>query len=305
MLISKSISAGHTDIGKVRAANQDHYLVADLNKSMTVHSSTLPIEAETEFYGGLRAQLLLVADGISGAAGGEVASQIGIGTTAKYVLNTMPWFLSLEHDHEDDQREELIAALQSCEEAIEAQAAQHPRYEGMGTTLTMAYIVWPRMYVVHIGDSRCYVLRDDNLSQLTNDQTAAQALVDDGTITTEEAARSPLSHILVSSIGQGQSMFNPEVYRAELRPGDKVLLCTDGLSGELTDEQMATILADHESAEEATVALVDAANAAGGSDNITAVVAICHPPIDAPNRRGGAPGRQASDSPSSRPTDQG
>lgn len=289
MLITKSISAGHTDIGKVRATNEDHYLVADLNKSMLVHSSTLPIEDETEFYGGLSAQLLLVADGMGGTAGGDIASQIGVGTTAKYVLNTMPWFLSLEHDHEDDQREELLAALEACEEAVESEARDNPRYEGMGTTLTMAYIVWPRMYVVHIGDSRCYVLRDGELSQLTHDQTAAQALVDDGTITEEQAARSPLSHILVSSIGQGGSSFHPEVYRTGLEPGDKVLLCTDGVTTELSNERITEILSATDSATQASRSLVEAANDAGGSDNITAVVSICQPPIDRPERRSVAP----------------
>ncbi|MGB5757427.1 MAG: protein phosphatase 2C domain-containing protein [Acidimicrobiales bacterium] len=280
MLISKSISAGHTDIGRVRASNQDQFLVADLNKSMTVHSSTLPIEAETELYGGLKAQLLLVADGMSGHAGGSVASQISIGTTAKYVLNTMPWFLSLEHEHEDDQREELVAALLACEEAIESEARDKPEYEGMGTTLTMAYIVWPRMYVVHIGDSRCYIQRSGHLSQVTRDQTAAQALVDDGTITADQAIRSPLSHILVSSIGQGMSTFHPDVYKTRLEPGDKVLLCTDGLTCEVADDEIAAILSEGESAEVAARSLVDAANASGGSDNITAVVSICYPPIE-------------------------
>ncbi|MGI9595585.1 MAG: PP2C family protein-serine/threonine phosphatase [Acidimicrobiales bacterium] len=284
MLISKSISAGHTDIGKVRATNEDHYLVADLNKSMTVHSSTLPIEDETEFYAGLRAQLLLVADGMGGVPGGDIASQIGVGTAARYVLNTMPWFLSLEHDHEDDQQEELIAALLESEEAVESEARIHPEFDGMGTTLTMAYIVWPRLFVVHIGDSRCYVLRSGQLSQLTSDQTAAQALIDDGTMTPEQAARSPLGHILISSIGQGLSTFQPEVYKAKLEAGDRVLVCSDGLTSELADEEIAEILAADESAEVVSRALVDAANAAGGSDNITAVVSICHPPINRPDR---------------------
>lgn len=282
MLISKSISAGHSDIGQVRPSNEDQFLVADLNKSMTVHSSTLPIEDETEFYAGLRAQLLLVADGMSGEAGGDVASKIGIGTTARYVLNTMPWFLSLEHEHDDDQREELVAALLESEEAVEAEARVHPQFEGMGTTLTMAYIVWPRMYVVQVGDSRCYLLRSGRLSQLTRDQTAAQSLVDDGTITPEQAARSPLSHILVSSLGQGLSTLQPEVYKTQLEPGDKVLLCTDGLTAELTDEDIASVMAVADTPEQAAHSLVDAANAAGGSDNITAVVSFCHPPIDRP-----------------------
>lgn len=280
MLISRSITAGHTDIGKVRARNEDHYLVADLNKSMTVHSSTLPITDETELYAGLRAQLLLVADGMGGRAGGDIASQISVGTTAQYVLNTMPWFLSLEHDHDEDQREELIAALQACREAIVAEATRQPDYSHMGTTLTMAYIVWPRMYVVHIGDSRCYVWRQGRLIQVTRDHTAAQALIDDGTMTAEQAVRSPLSHILVSSIGESESSFHPDVFKAGLEPGDVVLLCTDGLTTEVSDEQIGEILASGQSAEQTTRALIDSANTAGGKDNITVVVSICQPPIE-------------------------
>jgi protein phosphatase len=287
MLITRFISAGRTDIGQVRSSNQDQFLVADLDKSMTVHATTLPVEDETELHGGLRAQLLLVADGMSGHAGGDIASQIGIGTTAKYVLNSMPWFFSLSHDHDDDQREELLAAMTECEEAVEAEAAANPQLAGMGTTLTMAYLVWPRMYVVHIGDSRCYLLRDGELVQVTHDQTAAQALVDDGTLTAEQANRSPLSHILVSSIGQGPSAFRPEVSRTDLQAGDRVLLCTDGLTTQVADDRIRQILGDAESAEVATDALVDEANAAGGRDNVTVVVSFCLPPIVRPERQPG------------------
>lgn len=284
MLISKFISAGCTDIGQVRLTNEDHYLVADLARSMTIHSSTLPVEDETELYSGLRGQLLLVADGVSGNLGGGVASQIGIGTAAKYVLNTMPWFFSLDHEHDDDQQQELVEALRECERAVEDEAGNHPEWNDMGTTLTMAYIIWPRMYVVHIGDSRCYLLRGQRLSQLTADHTVAQALVDHGTITPEQAADSPLSHVLVNSIGHGPTSFHPDVHKTRLEPGDKVLLCTDGLNAHVSDDEIATILSNAESAEEAAGVLVDAANAGGGTDNITAVVSICHPPIDLPPR---------------------
>ncbi len=284
MLISRFISAGHTDVGKSRRRNEDQFLVADLSKSMTIHSSTLPIEEETELYGGLKGQLLLVADGMGGQAGGDIASKIGVGTIAKYVLNTMPWFFSLDHEHDDDQRAELLAAMLECEEAVESEARLHPELAGMGTTLTIAYIVWPRLYVVHIGDSRCYLLRSGELTQLTHDHTAAQALVDQGSITAEQATRSPLNHVLLHSIGQGPSSFRPEVSRTELEPGDKVLVCTDGLTSELDDDEIAAILSSTESAEQASRSLVDAANDAGGADNITAVVSVCYPPLDRPDR---------------------
>ena len=242
MLITKALVAGLTDVGRVRAHNEDQFLVADLNRSMTIHGSSLPVDDETELYSGMIGQLLVVADGISGAPGAAVASQIGVGTVARYVLNAMPWFLSLNHDHDDDQEEELLAALLEVESAVEEQARADPEFEGMGTTLTMAYIVWPRLYVVNVGDSRCYLWRDGEFEQLTRDQTAAESLVDRGTISPEQAARSPLSNVLVSSIGQGLSHFHPDVYRTELASGDRILLCTDGLTSMVDDSRITDLV---------------------------------------------------------------
>jgi len=276
-LISRSLLAGQTDIGKTRANNQDQFLVADLNRSMTIHSSSLPVEDETQFYSGVAGQLLVVCDGISGAPGGVVASQIGVGTVARYVLNAMPWFLSLNHDHDDDQEEDLLAALLAVESAVEAQAEASPEFEGMGTTLTMAYIVWPRLYVVNIGDSRCYLMRDEELEQLTHDQTLAQGLVERGTLTAEQAVASPLANVLVSSLGQGLSHFRPDVYKTELQPDDRILVCTDGLTNLVDDARIAELLLATDSPEVLCQALIDEANEAGGHDNVTVAVAFCRP----------------------------
>ncbi len=278
MLITRALMAGLSDVGRVRAENQDQFLVADLNRSMTIHASTLPVDDGTQLYSGLIGQLLVVADGISGAPGAVVASQIGVGTVARYVLNAMPWFL--DHDHDDDQEAELLAALLEVESAVEEQARVDPEFEGMGTTLTMAHIVWPRLYVVNVGDSRCYLLRDGTLEQLTRDQTAAGRLVDDGTLTPEQAARSPLSHVLLSSIGHGLSNFHPDVHRTDLEPGDRLLLCTDGLTSMVDDATIARILGTGETPDIVCRALVDEANDAGGHDNITVAVAFCLQPME-------------------------
>ena len=287
MLITKALLGGLSNIGRVRAVNEDQFLVADLNRSMTIQASSLPVDDETQLYSGMIGQLLVVADGISGAPGALVASQIGVGTVARYVLNAMPWFLSLNHDHDDDQEEELLTSLLEVEAAVEAQAQADPEFEGMGTTLTMAYIVWPRLYVVNVGDSRCYLLRDGALEQLTHDQTAAERLVEEGTLTPEQAARSPLSKILVSSIGQGLSNFRPDAYRTDLAPGDRVLLCTDGLTSMVDDDRIAHILASGETPDVVCRALVDEANEAGGADNITVAVAFCIQPLERAAEPGG------------------
>ncbi|MDH3301887.1 MAG: protein phosphatase 2C domain-containing protein [Acidimicrobiia bacterium] len=280
MLITRALMAGLSDVGRVRGENEDQFLVADLNRSMTIHASTLPVDDETQLYSGMIGQLLVVADGISGAPGAVVASQIGVGTVARYVLNTMPWFLSLNHDHDDDQEKALLAALLEVESAVEEQARVDPEFAGMGTTLTMAYIVWPRLYVVNVGDSRCYLLRDGTLEQLTHDQTAAAQLVEDGTLSPEQAARSPLSRILVSSIGQGMSSFRPDVYRTELVSGDRLLLCTDGLTAMVDDLRISRMLGEGDTPETVCQALADEANEAGGHDNITVAVAFCLEPME-------------------------
>ncbi|MDH3296608.1 MAG: protein phosphatase 2C domain-containing protein [Acidimicrobiia bacterium] len=277
-MISTTLLAGRTDIGKIRLDNQDQFLVADLNRSMTIHSSSLPVEDETQLYSNMAGQLLVVCDGISGAPAGRVASQIGVGTVARYVLNAMPWFLSLNHDHDDDQEEELLAALLEVESAVEDEAAANPEFEGMGTTLTMAYIVWPRLYVVNIGDSRCYLLRGGGLEQLTHDQTVAQGLIERGTLTSDQAVGSPLAHVLVSSIGQGLSYFHPDVYKTELEDSDRILICTDGLTNLVDDVRIAELLGAADSPETACETLIDEANDLGGHDNITVAVAFCHPP---------------------------
>lgn len=287
MLITRALMAGMSDVGRVRGLNEDQFIVADLNRSMTIHASTLPVNDETRLFSGMIGQLLVVADGISGAPGAVVASQIGVGTVARYVLNTMPWFLSLNHDHDDDQEEELLAALLEVESAVEDQARADPEFEGMGTTLTMAYIVWPRLYVVNVGDSRCYLLRDGALEQLTHDQTAAAKLVADGTMSAEQAARSPLSNILVSSIGHGMSSFRPDAYRTDLHSGDRLLLCTDGLTSMLDDARIAHLLDEGDTPENVCQSLVDAANDAGGHDNITVAVAFCLQPME--HQTGGEP----------------
>ena len=150
---------GLTDVGQVREVNEDQFLIADLSKSMLVHQTSLGHEDHTRLFGGSQGQLLLVADGMGGQAAGQQASAIAVQTLERYVLNAMPWFFRLQESLEDDHRDELKVALEACQRGIEAAAEASPARRGMGTTLTMAYVVWPRLYVVHVGTSRCYLFR--------------------------------------------------------------------------------------------------------------------------------------------------
>jgi protein phosphatase len=263
---------GLTDRGKVRESNEDQFLVADLTSSMLVHWTSLQLEDHTRLFGGARGHLLLVADGMGGHVAGERASSLAVDAVTRYVLNTMPWFFGLREDHDDDLREQLTAALERCQERIEQEASAHSERHAMGTTLTLAYLLWPRLYVVHAGDSRCYVLRGGRLQQVTKDHTMAQRMVEAGVLAPEEAPGSRLGHVLWNCVGGGTHDLYAEVRKVSLAVGDTLLLCTDGLTAGVPDAQLAEILGHDGSAEDACRRLVEAANAAGGKDNITVVV---------------------------------
>jgi len=265
--------SGLTDIGRVRQTNEDQFLIADLNKSLLVRQTSLSHDDHTRLFGGSQGALLLVADGMGGHSAGKQASALAVQTLEHYFLNIMPWFFRLEQDQESDLKEELKSAMESCQRSIEAAAQARQEQRGMGTTLTMAFLLWPRLYVVHVGDSRCYLFRPPRLERITKDQTMAQQLVDHGVLAPEEAPQSRWSHVLWSCLGGNSRHLSIEVYKATVAVGDTLLLCTDGLSGKLRDEELLRVLQQGSSAEQTCRQLVDAANNAGGSDNITVVVA--------------------------------
>ena len=264
---------GLTDIGREREVNEDQFMIADLSKSILIHQTSLTMDDGSRWFGGSQGSLMLVADGMGGHAAGERASTLAVDRVVLYVLNTMPWFFRIEQQAEAELKEELTAALETCQESIQAEGEASPKRAGMGTTLTMAYALWPRFYAVHVGDSRCYVLRKSRLKQITTDHTIAQQLVDSGSLKPKDAEDSPLSSVLWNTVGSKSSELTTDVYKGELQVGDTMLLCTDGLTRHVADHEITKILRRAESAEEACKTLVNAANEGGGSDNITVVVA--------------------------------
>lgn len=265
---------GSTDVGRVRTQNQDHYLIADLHRLLTISDTSIPHEDCDHLFGRTSGLILAVADGMGGHAGGERASTLAVESMSKYVLNMMNWFLKLSPQHEDDFVDELKAGLTQVQNVFDEEAQVFPGKSTMGTTLTLAYVIGQRMYVVHVGDSRCYLLRDGELTQITTDHTLAQQLLDRGLIDDNDERISRFSHVLWNCIGGGTSDISPEVIRVTLQSDDYVVVCSDGLTGPVTDEQIAGILAQPEQTpEQLTATLIQTANAAGGPDNITAVVA--------------------------------
>lgn len=264
---------GESHIGLVRERNEDQFLIADLKKSVVIHQTSLSYDDETELLGGSQAKLLLVADGVGGNAAGDRASSMALESVVQYLLNAMHWVFLPEDEREETFMEDLKAALAFTQERIQHAAEVVASQRGMGTTITMAYIVWPNAYLVHAGDSRAYLCRNGKLQRLTHDQTYAQALADAGAIAPEQVAKSPLNHILFSLLGCDPAHLDPQVYKTTLSWNDSLILCTDGLTHHLNDEQIAEVVHSGDCAKTCTHRLVKAANDAGGHDNTTVIVA--------------------------------
>ncbi|MBW2454670.1 MAG: serine/threonine-protein phosphatase [Deltaproteobacteria bacterium] len=261
-------SFGLTDQGKRRQRNEDQFLVATLQRSLAVNQTSLPTPKERiTVLGKPDATLLMVADGMGGTEAGDVASTIAVHSIASYLCNVTPFKRRRPQGTMTGLSDGLREALAMGEANIQDEAsAQELR---MGTTMTIVYVLWPRMYVAHVGDSRCYLLRGDSLEQVTTDHTVAQRLADQGV---EVGDASEMHHVLWNALG-GEKKHEAEVCRIDLVRGDRVLLCTDGLTKHVSNDHITTILRDGKTAEQCCRVLVDLANKGGGSDNITAVVA--------------------------------
>jgi protein phosphatase len=246
-------------------------LIAELARTLWVRQTSLTQQATQ--YGRNRGHLLLVADGMGGHQAGEVASALSVATIENFVLHILKRFSNLQASDEPAVVKELQSALQRADARLFEEASHHPEFLGMGTTLTMAFISGWKLFVMHAGDSRCYLLRRGNLRQLTTDHTVAAELARQGVIRPEEVSHHHFRHVVTSVLGGDESGVQVEVQRVELESDDVLLLCSDGLSDMLADEQIAAILNAEPDQEQGARRLVAGANEHGGKDNITAVVA--------------------------------
>lgn len=261
---------GLTDRGKVRRENQDHFLFCSLHKTLRVRVTSLATPELLEIPSERLASLFMVADGVGSGAGGEAASRVTVETMADYVTRTMQCYYRADSGDDENFLVALREAATSCHETVLARARESAAAARMATTLTMGLAIWPRLFLLHLGDSRAYQYRDGRLKQLTRDQTMAQELVDRGAIRQEDLARSPFRNVLASAIGGTAA---PDVSRHHLRHGDVMLLCTDGLTKHVTDARIGEVLGGLTSSEQACRALVDEALAGGGTDNVTVMIA--------------------------------
>jgi PPM family protein phosphatase len=261
-----------TDTGKLRGNNEDHYLIARLSKSMQVCKTSLPGEGRTQL-SEEEGYLVVVADGMGGAAAGERASALAVESVEAFVLNTLKWFLHLSGHDEQALLAELRQSLERADRTVIDRARSNSALQGMGTTLTMAYSVATDLYIVHAGDSRAYLFREGELQQLTGDHTFVQTLIDGGALSPTDAKGHKWRHVVTNVIGGPREGVFAEIHKLALLDGDTLLYCTDGLTQPVDDEAIAKVLEHYPEPEDACARLVDLALGRGGPDNVTAVVA--------------------------------
>jgi PPM family protein phosphatase len=257
---------GMTSPGRVHALNADALLVADLTPYLQQPAETGELNS---------GQLLVVADGVGREWLGQRASSMAIEFLRKAILTT-----SFPHPASQRDDDQLALALQrtvaECQDRLRRAAEQTADLAGMGTTLTAAYIAWPRLVLLHVGDSRCYLHRITYLDRLTTDHTVAERMISEGYVNREQLQQSRWHNVLWNTISASRQDATPELRRLRLRVGDSLLLCTDGLTRHLSERQIREALQEGTSARRTCEQLIEMANARGGEDNITVVVASFH-----------------------------
>lgn len=259
--------------GVLRENNEDHYLAIRFQRSLqTLYTNVEEGFLESSFdeigYG------MLVADGMGGMNAGEVASRTALCKLVELVVNTPDWFLKLsQRDDVSLVLQRMVQRFRQIDEALREQAKSDSSLLGMGTTLTVAVSFGLDLLIAHIGDSRAYLMHSEKLHQVTSDHTLAKALIDAGIVDPEDPATHALRHVLTAALGSTGAQIDPQVQRLHLSHNDQVLLCTDGLSGVISEEAIASVLKDASSSKVACQSLIDLALAGGGPDNISVVLA--------------------------------
>jgi len=254
---------GRTDVGRTREHNEDAFVVADLTRG----NATLQPEVRTHVVGD-RGTLFMVADGMGGAAAGEIASAMAIDV----VMRELTQALTAGAPTEDEFASAMKRATASANAHIHAFAQEHPEFRGMGTTATVAGMLGSTVFLAQVGDSRAYLVRDGVGRQITKDQSLMQKLIEAGEITEEEAEHSERRNIILQALGPEASI-KVDLTHQQVRRGDVLILCSDGLSGQVRLEELTAIVLQAPDLVSACKRMIDRANESGGPDNITVIVA--------------------------------
>lgn len=263
-------SYGLSDTGRKRNLNEDCFVVAEFARNLTVRQTNITQpESRASSH---RVQVFLVADGVGGNSAGEVASALSLVTVEEFLLNTLQRLTMLRPGEEQSVFEGLHAALFQADTRLFSEAARHPEWRGMGTTLTMALVVNQQLLVAHAGDSRCYLLTQGRLQQITQDHTLTAEMERSGLLSREQLRSHPWRHVVNNLLGGIEPGVKVGLHSLELHPNDVLLLCTDGLTEMVSEAAIANIIQDNPDPRAACEALVAEANRLGGRDNVTVVV---------------------------------
>jgi protein phosphatase len=255
--------------GLVRDNNEDHYLVVRRRRVRDVLLSNLPVEFLNQ--DGQDAYALAVADGLGGHAFGELASFLALRAAWDLGGSEIKWAVKMNRSESDELRLKAAVLFRLLDRALHSAAKVQPQLSGMSTTLTVCYTTGPELFVLHAGDSRAYLYRGGALRRLTRDHTLAQEMIDAGMAEPESPAEMSRRHVLTNYLGGGSVEVDVEHHR--LAHGDRLLLCTDGLTDLVSEVEIAALLEAHPRPDDACRALVDRALDGGGLDNITVVLA--------------------------------
>jgi PPM family protein phosphatase len=260
---------GLSDVGQTRDHNEDAFLVADLANAKP---APMPPAASREqtYVPGDRGVLFMVADGMGGAAAGEIASSMAVDAILGELR--MRWVNGPQGADPESFAAALHTATQVANERIHRYATEHPENRGMGTTATIAGVLGDTVYIAQVGDSRAYLIRDGQARQITKDQSLMQRLIEAGEITPEDAEVSERRNIILQALGP-EPYIKIDITHQQLRRGDKLVLCSDGLSGVVRDAEMAEIVQSSDDLVSICQRLIRRANEAGGPDNITVIAA--------------------------------
>jgi protein phosphatase len=269
---------GRTDVGQIREHNEDNFLIADLTRK-----SRNLMESDREQIVGERGTVLGVCDGMGGAAAGEVASQLAVDILYEKLTQGDP------PANHDDLARRLVLAVEEAGIRIFNEARADRTRRGMGTTSTIAALLDARLFVAQVGDSRAYLLRGDRLVQVSRDQSLVNQLIEAGQLTEEEAETFEHNNIILQALGTAETVQVDLTY-VDLRRGDILLLCSDGLSGMVRADEVREVLVANREPLDACKELTERANRAGGHDNITVIVAV----FDGPGLPEADPNEQVS-----------
>ena len=281
--------AARSHVGHVRANNEDHFFVTKLVRSLETTLSSLqpgdvPDRAEEVNY------VMVVADGMGGHAAGEVASRMVIRTLVHLALDVPDWIFKVEEDGTPEIERRARHIVEQVGAFLFEQGQNDAELHGMGSTLTAVRSYAHDLLVVHVGDSRAYLLRARRLHRITKDHTMAQMLVDGGQLRASEVQASRVRHVLTNALGGASAEVKVDVDLVRLENGDRLLLCTDGLTDLVDDETITRTLVEARTSNDASNALVQLALDRGGRDNVTVIVAGYTLPDEPPSEAVTQPG---------------